>query len=317
MYFPYFYARQSELLALASMIDDHRSLENLVPVIEPVLAATPRVNKLLRSYSESGNRLGIVLNPDKHELASPHAVKTWLNETIPIVDANPNLLPVLRCVPGVTHQYVDGFLKRFSQREVALAYSSPTLSDVEISDLAARSNVRFHIIQDRKIGQHSFDLLPRNKLVHINDNFNKLSRNADYRAPEFFTDQHRTFRTGGFAGFGDYCSVGRELSVSGGPAAAVAIHAVYKNPNGDIWVEHFVSDDTDRSVGDTAEKFLQAAAKLVAAAIARPREFGQNFALDEFRRHVSSRHFPNLAKNKELQIAHHICLTLDVVNHVL
>ena len=36
MYFPFVYGRRSEFLALRSMLGDHRSLEALVPVIEPV-----------------------------------------------------------------------------------------------------------------------------------------------------------------------------------------------------------------------------------------------------------------------------------------
>ncbi len=104
------------------------------------------------------------------------------------------------------------------------------------------------------------------------------------------------------------------MAIGGGPAAAVAIHAAFKHKSTDIWVEHFVSDDTDIAVGSTASKFLQAARKLVKAAKARPSEFGKNFALDEFEQYIKASHFPNLGKSKELQISHHICLMLDVLS---
>jgi hypothetical protein len=317
MYFPYLYARQSELLALGSMVSDHRSLNSLIPIVEPVLSSNAQLIRLLNRYGDADLALGIVLNPDKHELSTSAAYQSWLNDVLPVVNKHQSIIPVFRCYQGITFQEIDKFVQYFSGRGIALAYSSPTLSDSEISALAARANVRFHIILDRKIGQHAASLLPRQKIVDLVDNFNKLSRNADYRGPEFFTDQHYAHAQDGLGGFGDYCSIGSDLSVSGGPAAAVAIHTVYKEEDGDIWVEHFVSNDTEREIGDAASKFVQAATKLVAAARSRPREFGRNFALDEFSKHVAASHFPNLAKSKELQIAHHICLVLDVVDGVL
>ncbi|WP_425258146.1 hypothetical protein ACPOLB_21805 [Rubrivivax sp. RP6-9] len=58
---------------------------------------------------------------------------------------------------------------------------------------------------------------------------------------------------------------------------------------------------------------MQAAKKLTAAAKSRPKQFGKNFALDEFSLYASSNHFHGLPKNKELQMSHHICLMLDVL----
>jgi hypothetical protein len=160
-------------------------------------------------------------------------------------------------------------------------------------------------------------LLPTTKRVSIRDYFNKLDRNSDYDGAELFTDRHRTFKAS-WAGFGDYAAIGSSFSATGGPPAAVAIHAIYKElKSGDVWIEHFVSDDIARNVGSVQGKFVQAAKKLTAAAKARPKQFGQNFALDEYAAHATSAHFPGLPKNKELQISHHLCLMLDVLSGVV
>lgn len=314
MYFPYLYARQSELLALRAMLDDHRSLDRLVPVIEPAVANTAAVKKAIEEYGKKGRRLAVVLNPDKHELGHAAAGNAWRKDVVPVIRAHPSILPAYRCTPGVSKVQVDAFATQFPDRDLLLAYSSSSLSDVEVTALAGVANIRYHVVLNGKMSAHQQALLPNTKRVDLQDRFNKLGRNADYGSPEFFTDRSNTFVPDGWVGFGDYCGIGSDLVIGGGPAAAVAIHAVFKHPSGDVWIEHFVSDDTDIAVGDTAGKFLQAARKLVKAAKARSGEFGKNYALDEFEQHVKASHFPNLGKSKQLQISHHMCLMLDVLS---
>lgn len=317
MYFPYLYARQSELLALRAMVDDHRSLADFVPVIEPVTEKTTAVKKVVEAYGGKGRRLAVVMNPNKHELDTAAALKNWSKDVVPIINAHASIMPAFRCGSGVSKAHVDAFLAAFPGRDVLLAYSSPSLTDAEVKALAGVGNARFHVVLNAKMSAHQQALLPKAKRVDLQDRFNKLTRNADYGTPEFFTDRNTTFTTDGWAGFGDYCCIGSDLAIGGGPAAAVAIHAALKHKSTDIWVEHFVSDDTDIAVGDTGGKFLQAANKLVKAAKARPGEFGKNFALDEFGRHVNAGHSPGLGKSKELQISHHLCLMLDVLSGIV
>jgi hypothetical protein len=314
MYFPYLYARQSELLALRAMVADARSPDRLVPILEPALSNTSGIKKSLELHGKAGRRVAVVWNPDKHELQTGAAVKAWRKDVLPVINAHNSILPAFRCTPGVTKAEVDAFVAGFPGRDVLVAYSSPSFSDAEVTALAGTASIKFHVVLNGKMSAHQQALLPKGKRVDLQDRFNKLARNADYGSPEFFTDRNNTYKKDGWAGYGDYCSIGSDLAIGGGPAAAVAIHAVYKHPSTDIWVEHFVSDDTDIAVGDTASKFVQAAKKLVKAAKSRPAEFGKNFALAEFEQHVKANHFPGLGKSKELQISHHLCLMLDVLS---
>lgn len=128
-----------------------------------------------------------------------------------------------------------------------------------------------------------------------------------------FTDRHTFFR-GRAAGIGDYLCLGRAFQDGGGPPGAVTIHAAYKDlASQHVRIEHFVSDDQIQLQVDTAVKFLQAAGKLVNQVRRRPNEFGSNPALNEFERLVQESLFPQLAGNKKLQIVHHMCLMMDVL----
>lgn len=317
MYFPYLYGRGSEILALRSILRDHRSLDKLVPVIEPVVADPARLIKCIEEFGKANRAAVVLLNPEKHELQASASANAWRKKVIVAMQAAPSVLPGLRCTPSVSKAAVDAFIAHFSGRSVALAYSSSSLGDPEIKALAAAPTVQYHLVVDDTLSTAKTALLPANKRVDIRDHFKKLTRNADYAGREFFSDRHSTHTKEKWVGFGDFLCLGSDFSSGGGPAAAVAIHACYKSTPTELWIEHFISDDTSLAVGTTAGKFLQAASKLVKAAKARPNEFGTNYALDEFATHVATNHFPGLGKNKELQISHHLCVTIDVVDGVI
>lgn len=312
MYFPFLYGRQSELRALRAMLDDHRSLDALVPILEPVNRNPSALGRCLEAYGKAGTNIAVIMNPDKHELKFTADANAWIHPVLTVVDKYDTMLPAFKCSSTNNFDQISAFLDRFEARQVVLIYSSPTLTDDEMRALAKRRSVLFHVVLNGRMSLAQQNLLPADRRVDIQDNFNQLPRNADYEGSEHFTDQHIMYK-GRCAGFGDYTCVGSAFDPGGGPAAAVAIHAIYKSRSGSVWMEHFVSDDTDQNVGNIADKFQQAARKLVFASSERPEEFGSNFALDTYSRHVENKHFPNLASNKVLQIGHHICVMLDVL----
>jgi hypothetical protein len=90
-----------------------------------------------------------------------------------------------------------------------------------------------------------------------------------------------------------------------------------QSATGQIWVEHFVSDDVDRDVGSVGEKFQQAASKLVRAAARRRTEFGENGALSAYASDVQANYFPGLGESKRRQIHHHIALSHQALRREL
>lgn len=314
MYFPFLYARQSELLALRSLLSGARSLDRIVPILEPVNADSAALVRCVEAYGVANQPVVVIINPDKHQLKDSKASTALAHSLAPVFKKYPSLIPAFRCNHTNKKAHVDAFLKAHQDRDVALLYSKPTLTDPEVGSLAKNPKIRFHITIHGEVTAAQQGLLPGSKLIEVRDNFRKQARNADYGGPELFTDHHKTY-SAGCVGFGDYAALGAGFQASGSTPYAVAIHAAFKHPKThDIWVEHFVSDDIEKDVGDVASKYVQAATKLVTAAKKRPREFGTNPALDVYSEHATSSYFPGLPKNKEQQIGHHFHFMLDVLD---
>lgn len=314
MYSPYLYARASELLALRNLLKNDVDLSALLPILEPVVA---NVSSLLRCMDEFGKAerpLIIVVNPLQNEFHDNVGAQQQFRADLDGVFARyPSLIPGYLVGPHSTKAKIENFCDKYAGRALALLYSSTPLDDAEFKSVISNARVAYHAVLNERIAAAQVAMLPKEKLIDVRDEFNKLPRNADYDGAEFFTDRHKNIGKS-FAVIGDYTITGRVLEVGGGKPGAIAIHATYKNQKtADVWVEHFVSDDRDRDIGDAASKFLQAARKLVGQAKKRPREFGSDAALDMYAEHVENGTFSGLPKNKEYQLYHHICLMLSVV----
>lgn len=313
MYSPYLYARASELLALRSLIKNKVDLDGLLPIIEPVVAKNANIIRCMQQFAESNEKLVIVVNPAQIEfLENLENQKNFRAETIELFNKNTNLIPGYMVNPKSTKAKIDKFFSLYPDRPVAILYNSSPLSELELKAVISNKNIAHHITLNERISSAQLKLIPKKLLIDIRDNFNKLKKNADYNGAEFFTDRH-TLIGKEFLGVGDYTITGRSLEIGGGKPGAVAIHATYRHKNSEIWVEHFVSDDTDRDIGDAGSKFIQAATKLVSAVNKRPKEFGNDEALDLYKQHVAAGTFPGLPKNKEYQLYHHIRLMLSVI----
>lgn len=312
MYFPYLYGRQSELLALRSASQQYFSSGVVVPVIEPVVAKSNAVVRCLEELGKAEHQAVIVMNPFQGELKGGAGAQ-WKKDIDAVLAKYPSLMPGLLCRQSVTTTNIQAFLKKYAKRDVALLYLNCSVPDAELKVIAGTTNVRYHICLQGKVTAAHRKLLPKSKAVHIFDNFNKQVRNADYEGSEHFTDHHKEFADIGI-GFGDYTVTGSEMLLGGGPPGAVAIHATYKNEDNDnIWVEHFVSDETDVAVGTAESKYLEAVAKFANKHPPREHEFGMNPALEAYFSDHDTGHFPGLGKNKERQIHHHIALMHDVL----
>ncbi len=113
-------------------------------------------------------------------------------------------------------------------------------------------------------------------------------------------------------GFGDYLIVGDEYSESGGPAYAVAIHLTYLGNDDDMFVYHFISDQTD-SPTDPGGKFLEALKKLVKE-INKPKSLiFKSRACQEYQDLYQKKHYPGLGTVKKLSMQHHIELIADFI----
>ncbi|PJJ21557.1 hypothetical protein CLU90_4848 [Janthinobacterium sp. 67] len=310
MYFPYVFGRASELLAIRSSSVNYLSSGLVIPIVEPIVTKPAALVKAIEEIGQRDQKAIVITNPSQGELKGGPG-PAWVAAVDAAVTAHASIIPGYLCRAGVTHAEVVAFLAKHSQREVALLYLNTGLPDAVIQSLALVPNVSYHITLQGKIPTSQLSLLPQAKSVHIFDHFIKQPRNADYVGKEHFTDRHKSYTEYG-AGFGDYTITGCEVQMGGGPPGAVAVHITYRSQaDGNLWVQHFVSDDTEIGVGTTEGKFLQAISKFAAEYHARGAEFGVNSAIHDYLHNHNNSHYPGLGKNKERQIQHHIARVHD------
>ncbi|MFJ4110709.1 sce7725 family protein [Pseudomonas sp. NPDC089758] len=315
MYSPYLYARQSELLALRALLKDGLDLSGLVPVLEPVIINTKGLKACTEAFADAGHPLIIATNPSHNEfkgISNPQ--EEFYKHIKDFIHSSPSIVPGFNLTKNTTKNEVDAFLNKYSQQNVALIHNNPSISLNEFGTHPHFPNIKYNIILSNKITSAHKGALPTLSLISVEDSFIKQAKNADYSGKEHFTDKHKTIGLDKLA-YGDYTITGQKLEIGGGKPGAVTIHAIYKDKaTQDIWIEHFVSEETDRNIGSVESKFLDAARKLVRETTSRPGEFSDNSALQSYKYHVANNTWPGLPKNKELQIRHHICLMLDVIS---
>lgn len=317
MYVPYMYGRQYELLAIRMMLaDTERDLGMLLPVIEPVVAQVSSLRRCIEECGEAQQSIAVIVNPHRHQLQTAAAQAAWTDEALSIIEDSLHVVPVLRCDQATSKRAIEAFLRRFDDRETGIAYFGLSLPSVDVRWVSNHPSVNLHIVDTDHIAEATWRQM-QERLIVLKDCFHRMARNADYDGSDFFSDRHQTMRNQAL-GLGDYLCLGREFKVGGSTPAAVAIHAGYKHPrDGNLWIEHFVSDDRTRGEGDVGEKFVQAARKLAAAVRKRPAEYGTNPALREYARLARADEFPGLPTNKKLQMVHHMCVALDVMQERL
>ena len=146
----------------------------------------------------------------------------------------------------------------------------------------------------------------------IRNGFKPQKKNSLYPPSEHFSDLHITFPDEGMGGFCDYLIVGDEYAETGGPAYAVAIHLTYLYSDDDMFIYHFISDQTDSPI-DPGGKFLEALKKLVNA-INEPKSLiFESRACSEYLELYKKKHYPGLGYVKKLSMQHHIELVADFI----
>ncbi|APG50531.1 sce7725 family protein [Providencia stuartii] len=311
MYSPYLFARAAELLSLREIVDESVNINGLLPILEPVNANTDSLIKCLNAWNGD---VVVIVNPYQNDYSSPSNT-TKLNQDLqPIISSKSNIIIGLLVRSGTTVPYLSQKIHSIAGSRIALLYDNASLSDADMNILASNSAVTYHIIINNSVPIHQHQYLPISKIIMVNNSFRKLTKNADYSGSEFFTNGHQYINQS-YVGFGDFTITGGEFETGGGPASAVASHLIYKNlTDNSIWIQHFVSNNTTRGGAPVATMFLDVSDQIANTVPQRIREFGTNIGLDHYIHCSQIRHFPGLAKNKQYQITHHICLMLDVLN---
>lgn len=301
LYFPYLYGLASELLALRDLVGS-KYAGPVLPIIEPVKSDTANLRRALEAIDGSSMQAVVLTNPSLGELRTPAAQRAWWVDAEAIV-RSANVIPAIEVDTSTSSSQVRSFVNSFPKGEVLVSVRAggADVAAIVAGEMAGRSPriVCHHNVDDAAfVAQFGVS-----NVVRLNDSFNRQPRNADYGVAEWFSGANRSFKAAGRPGFGDYTVLSPlPMDTRGGPAGAVVVHATYLDGNNDLWVEHYVSDTTDRDEGTAAEKLLEALAKLGPDRSIYLDSPGM-LSFDDIR--VRSLH-TSLSMNKRLQISHHI-----------
>jgi hypothetical protein len=309
MYFPFLRGKQNELLAIREAAPTLVNSGRIFPIIEPLDADPSRLVSALRRIDQRQVGLAVVVNPTLGDLAGD---VTTIPEALRAggLLQSPRILPALAVGATTLRAEVAALLAEHGGREVLLVHVGQYRDPAGLNNLLqAAGNVRYNVFSTDRTSaayRRSFPAIPS---VALRDCFVRQVRNADYPEEDFFTDRHQSYVAEGFAGFGDFLTVGDVLP-GGGPPRAVTIHLTYAPNPAEIRVRHFVSDRRD-TIDDPGGKFLEALEKLIQFARANPMPYSS--AIPEFSQLRVRQHFPTLGPIKKLSLRHH----LELMAHLL
>lgn len=299
MYFPFMRGKKFELMALRELSTSIVENEIIMPIVEPVCCSLDDIGRAKKMFQKAKMPYILIFNPQVGKL---HARRTDLKNFQNSFDEllTPEAVPafIMKETPdfpiGLTLKYRD-------QVQIAFIHHGeyPHPSSINLDDA-------FQIFIDGETSETYQASYNRGHKIIIKDGFRKKDKNADY-SPEtqFFSDIQLNYLDKGYSGFGDYLTVGKGYSDSGGLAHAVTIHLTILEKDLKVKIKHFVSDSTTLGDGDAESKYFEALKKLV--------DFGKNntsvnftSGFSDFLNSHNNKHFPGLGKAKGLSMRHHL-----------
>lgn len=307
MYFPFLRGKKYELQTVSKLKDLILETGKITPIIEPVnLNSTTR--RIISELNKAGVPLVFIVNPQVGDL-----VGQGLGILQPILNdiENQQIMTLGYFITeNTTIAEIQLAMELFEDYSFAFIHNSNNLS-IRDQLINIKNRVNFHIFIANKVSSTYQDAFRDKTRVIIKDCFNARNRNVDYNNDEYFSDLFSTYRTQ-YYGFGDFQIVGANIS-GGGPAHAVALHLTYlKELQGqEVWVRHFISDDTT-TPANVQGKYFQALRKLV--------NFLDNYnhtpetaGAIQYRQNLADGVFHGLGYPKKLSMMHHFELMTQLI----
>lgn len=318
-YYPILRGKQYELLALREMADlIGGTASQIIPIVEPVKEDLQRgLARALDQLESNGVNVGVVVNPLVGDLASGGELSDPIIALLEdrLQSRNTGSYWVL-AVPerglsqSAAHTYrarIPGSLGPF------FLMQRPVASD-DALDQIIRSSHGARIAMSAELRTGRFRrLTPNLEFITISDKFPNAKRNLDYvdSHPILFTDEHLYAESEGYAGFGDYLTIGHDYAEGGFLPRVVAIHWTYADQGtGEILLRHFTSGPSDHS-RDIGGKFLRAAEDLIRFLDA---EAIDTRAANMARAHLRQQQFPGLGTLKKWSIMNHLELVSGILH---
>jgi len=305
MYYPFLRGKQFELILLRDNAE-FLSANNIHPIIEPVKSDFKALIRAFEALNMNNVDCTLIVNPQVGQ--EPINTMNILNDLIDEEFKDYQNISIGFILSADTKILdLNTILKKYKNHNFSIIhYGYPNGKDIAVA-VKNLTHVKRHIFIDGfagKLYQRHLKTDGINRIL-IRDGFKPRTKNSLYPLSEHFSDLHITFPDEGMDGFGDFLIVGDEYSETGGPAYAVAIHLTYLNNDDDMFIYHFISDQTD-SPTDPGGKFMEALEKLVDEINQSNSLIYKSNACSEYLELFTLKHYPGLGYVKKLSMQHHI-----------
>ena len=200
---------------------------------------------------------------------------------------------------------IENFIRTFPNLWLVAIYHGEPNDDEVTNILLTHDRFYHHAMIDGRTPRDFQANFKNHRRIMIRDNFNKETRNADYRPDEFFTDMNTESGNPDNIGWGDYSIVGDHYSDGpGGMAHSVAIHHVHRKVDrGDcLHVSHIV--EIGGTTADVEGKAIRAMKGLVKGLDWMSPDDTESCA--EWRELAEKEIYKGLGYLKKLSIKHHL-----------
>lgn len=312
MYYPYLRGKQFELILLRENAE-FLAQNNIHPIIEPVKSDFTALKRAMEVINKNNVDCTLIVNPRAGQ--EPVKTSSILEELIEDSFKNYHNISIgymLHAESNISN--LVSLLKKHPNFHFSILHYGYTNGKKLSTEIEGFKNIKTHVFIDGFAGKLYQRHLKKNgiKRILIRNGFKPQKKNAHYPPNEHFSDLHITYPDEGMDGFGDYLIVGDDYTETGGPAYAVAIHLTYLDTDDDMFIYHFISDQTD-SPTDPGGKFLEALKKLVKE-IKKPKSrIYKSNACSEYLELFKKEHYPGLGYVKKLSMQHHIELIADFI----
>ncbi len=312
MYYPYFRGKQFELILIRDNAE-FLANNNIHPIIEPVKEDFSALTRAMKIINEKGVDCTLIVNPKASQ--EPVTTSSILRELIDDVFKEYNNI----FIGYMLHAKSDladltTLLKKYGAFFFTVIHCGYTDGKNFATATEDFQSIKNHVFIEGFAGKLYQRHLKKDGVnrILIRNGFKPQKKNADYPSDEHFSDLHVTYEDEGMDGFGDYLIVGSDYTETGGPAYAVAIHLTYLDADDDMFIYHFISDQTD-SPTDPGGKFLEALEKVVKE-IEKPKSLiYKSDACSKYLELFKKQHYPGLGYVKKISMQHHIELIANYI----
>jgi len=309
MYFPVLRGKQYELQALESLIEVIHTNKNVCPIIEP-MNYNSLSKRILKKLNQEKVPFVIMTNPLVGDLVG--CEEEISEEIILELDSYDTTIVGYNINKMTTVDDLISFHERYENYEYAFYHNEDNESlEKLIFEFEKLKSIKYHFFFKDDTTKYYRKLVDKHKRVLIEDPFISAPRNVDYSHRNDFSSSIYKFKSK-YLGFGDFQTIGKPYSDSGGPAHAVALHLTDNDEeDNELTIVHFVSTDTE-GTHNVQGKYFQALEKLcdyVEDEREKPWTLGEESYLDN----LQEGKYHGLGYPKKLSIMHHIHLISDII----